>query len=179
MLQSRLIVLALVAVALAVAGCGKSSKSASSATQPASTAASTQTATTEALASGPPLGRAVFVAKANAVCRRFQTKQSHLTVRSRKEIAGVGAKRAAYEAEAIAAFDKLVPPTALAGEWKHMIADARLLSTDTATVFVFLEKGGSFRAAESKSVLGKTEAARKSTSVAATRLGLHDCALAL
>ena len=172
MLQSRLTVLALAALTLVVAGCGKSAKSASQATQSAKTETA-KTATT-----GPALTRAVFVSKADAVCRQLQREQSHLTLRTKGELASVGAKVRAYGAEALAELGRLVPPASLAGEWRQTVADARVLAVDTAKIVESLQ-AGSTASASSRRLIADAATVRTRVLAAAKREGLHDCALTI
>jgi hypothetical protein len=171
MSQSRLVVLVLLAGMLAVAGCGKSAGSSSSATQPSKG----ETGSAQTVASGPPLPRAVFVAKADAVCRRLKSEESHLDVRTKSEFASGLAKLKGWEATALAKLAKLVPPAALAGEWRQTMADARVLSTDTIRALEFATTRG-FKAASSTTLFTDTAAARKRALADARRLGLNDCA---
>lgn len=136
MLHGLLGALALTATTLAASGCGGSSKAASTASTAASTTATTSAtapatdatpqlapATHVKVATGTPLPRVRFIASADAICARANTKIAAVSVVDKQELARAFPQTAVYEAGEANQLTKLVPPAAMAHDWGLIISD--------------------------------------------------------
>lgn len=102
--STRLASVALATSTLAIAGCGSSEK---------------------------PLTRAELTAKANAICKTVTAKLATRTIKSQRDIARVAPELAGFEEAALGELSKLVPPAALADDWKKFVAGAEMLAENT------------------------------------------------
>jgi soluble cytochrome b562 len=98
-IQMAAIVLA--AIAIASAGCGSSAK---------------------------PLTRAQLTAKADVICKSVTAKLASKTIKTKRDIARVAPELASFEQTALTELSKLVPPAALANDWKQFVAGAQTLA---------------------------------------------------
>lgn len=141
----RLAALALIAATLGAGGCGKSAK---------------------------PLTRAQLIAKADVVCRRINHKLSSVTIKSQQDIARVAPKLAAYEQEALSDLAKLVPPTALANDWKEIVAGAQTLADNVAKLGEYA-KSNNIKAA--RPLIASSSKIQEHIQAIAKRDGFQDC----
>jgi hypothetical protein len=105
MTGTRLASLLLATSALAFAGCGSSS--------------------------AKPLTRAELTMKANAICKTVSAKFASKTINNQKEMATVVPELANFEQNELAELSRLVPPAALAEDWKKFISGAETLAENT------------------------------------------------
>lgn len=128
MSSTRIVALTLTAAALAASGCGGS--------KPSSNAASTQTSAQAPTSSSstPSLTRDALIKKADAICARVNAKRSAITVSTLKDYATKLPALAAVEQAADAALSKLVPPTAMAGDWAQIVSASQTVTSDTAKI---------------------------------------------
>ena len=145
MLRTQLAALTLAATALAASGCGGSSKSTSSssaATTTTETTASTTAAsvptppptTSVKVATGTPLSRVRFIAAADAICAKTNTKLSAVTVITGKEFARELPQVVIYDATELEELSKLVPPASLAHDWGTILDDFHMYTEDSGMV---------------------------------------------
>jgi ABC-type dipeptide/oligopeptide/nickel transport system ATPase component len=145
MTRTRLAALALTGAALGASGCGKSAK---------------------------PLTRAQLIAKADVVCRRINRKLSSITIKSQQDIARVAPKLAAYEQEALTDLTKLVPPMALANDWKEIVAGAQTLADNVAKLGEYA-KSNNIKAA--RPLIASSSKIQQRIQAIAKRDGFQDC----
>jgi hypothetical protein len=147
MTHSRLAALVLAAITLTASGCGKSSK---------------------------PLTRMQLIAKADSICKRVndQLKSSNNTIKSKNDIARIVPRIAAFEQTALAELSKLVPPAAMANDWKTIIAGAQTLADNTAKLGEYA-KANNIKAA--KGLIAKSENVQHQMLATAKRDGFKDC----
>jgi hypothetical protein len=137
MLYTQLAALTLAAIAFAVSGCGGSSKSKSTVTAAATTSTQSTTAATPTtiaagkeikIKSGPPLPRAVWIAKGDAICASASAKINSVKATTTQDFARLFPQAAAYEHIEAIEMSKLVPPTANANDWAQMITGVQKFS---------------------------------------------------
>lgn len=123
--------LALVMVAVSAGGCGGGSHTTSS-TAPAN--ATTPTASNAAASRAPRSdpGLQQIIAKADPICRRLDSELAATEPKSLAlaEVARQAPRRAALEQASVADLDKLVPPAAIARDWRQIIAYRRTLADE-------------------------------------------------
>jgi hypothetical protein len=138
MLHMQLTALALAATALALSGCGGSSKSASTTSSAASTPTTTNAnvsvhlAPPITIASGPPLTRAAWIAKGDAICTRTLDKLEATTAKTAEQLARLLPEAAVYDRTEANELSKLVPPTAMADSWAQIVDDLQKYGELTA-----------------------------------------------
>lgn len=133
MSRTRLAALTLAATALAASGCGGSSKNTASpsATATTGTIAAGGAGASESIpspasikaATGKPLSRARFIAAADAICAKTNTKLAAVTVITSKELARQLPQVVIYDATETDELSKLVPPASLAQDWSRILND--------------------------------------------------------
>jgi hypothetical protein len=79
-----------------------------------------------------PLTRAQLLAQGDAICRRVNKKLSATTIKTQKEFVRVLPRLSGYEQQGLAQLSKLIPPAAMADDWKAIVAGAQTLADDTA-----------------------------------------------
>lgn len=144
---TRTATLALLAIGLVLGGCGKSSK---------------------------PLTRAELIAKADTICKRVndKLKSSNNTIKGRQDIARIVPKLASTEQAALAELSKLVPPAALANDWKTIIAGAQTLADNTAKLGEYA-KANNLKAA--RGLITSSEKVQQQVLATARRDGFKYC----
>jgi hypothetical protein len=183
MLIVSLTALAVTAGALAVAGCGGSSKgaatsaastpSSSSSTQ-ATTVAQVPPTTTIAIASGTPLSRTAWIAKADAICAHANTKIEANTIKSTQEFATILPQVALYDKTEAAELSQLVPPPSKTNDWKQIVDGLQLFGEYTSRVAEYAQ-AKNFAAAQPITLQG--EKTHKQFVAIAKRDGFKDCAV--
>jgi hypothetical protein len=136
MSSTRIVALTLTAAALAASGCGGSKPSSDASTQTsaqADTAAPRSTAPTSG-SSTPSLTRDALIKKADAICARVNAKRSAITIRTPKDFATKLPGLATAERTADAALSRLVPPSAMAGDWAQILSASQALASDIAKI---------------------------------------------
>jgi hypothetical protein len=143
MLHIQLAALALVGVALVASGCGGSSKTAESTTTAATastaaatstTAVATQPTTTVQLATGRPLTRAQWIAKAEAICTRTNSNISATTAQTPKEFGRAFPQIAIYEHIESQELSKLVPPASKTRDWAQIVNNLQIVSEESNVI---------------------------------------------
>jgi hypothetical protein len=189
MLHMQLAALVLAATTIAASGCGESSKSTSTATQASSTGASAATTaatpttatSTVALpaptapikvATGTPLARAQFIAAADAICARTNTKLAADVIVTKKEFGRVLPQVAIYDRTETNELSKLVPPAAMAHIWAHMLKDFQSYGEYTSTVARYAQ-ANNFSAASP--IINQADDVRRTLSVIAIGQGFKHC----
>jgi hypothetical protein len=133
MSYTRLAPLALAAAALAVAGCGKSSTSTTAATTAATQPAAAATSATSTSPAVPV--SAALRAKVNAICRRANAQyRSVNSVSQTQGLSPVATRVAAFYQHAATELASLQPPTALAGDWKTLVASYQTIAAKMAAL---------------------------------------------
>jgi hypothetical protein len=135
----------LAVIALAASGCGSSPK---------------------------PLTRAELTAKADTICEGVTTKLKSKTIKSQRDIARVAPELASFEQAALDDLSKLVPPAALADDWKQFVAGAQTLAENTAKLGEYA-KANNLKAAGH--LITASEAVQQRMVVIAKRDGLKAC----
>jgi len=137
MLQASLSLLALAAITVGAMGCGGSSKpvgsassAATSASSPSGTTASVSTLPMPKLtiATGAPLTRSRWIAKADRICAPVNRKVAGNSIVSAADYARLLPQFAAYYSKEAADLSRLVPPTAMAHDDEQIVDGLRLLS---------------------------------------------------
>jgi uncharacterized protein with von Willebrand factor type A (vWA) domain len=141
----QLAALALAAMTLAASGCGSSAK---------------------------PLTRAELTAKADAICKTVTARLAKNTIRTQQDIARVAGELAAFEQVALTNLSKLVPPAALADDWKQFVAGAQTLAENTSKIGEYA-KANNLKA--SKSLITSSQATQRQMTAIAKRDGLRSC----
>jgi hypothetical protein len=142
----HLAALALAGIALAASGCGGSS--------------------------AKPLTRAELTAKADAICRTVTARLAKNTIKTQQDIARVAGELASFEENALNSLGKLVPPPALAEDWKRFVAGAQTLAENTAKIGEYA-RANDLKA--SKNLIVSSQATQKQMTAIAKRDGLKDC----
>jgi hypothetical protein len=123
-------------VTLIISGCGGSSTTASSAGNSTTTGTGTSVATNNSAGTGgvsTQLTRAELNANANTICKRLHAQLLGLNRGSEKlDVEHVFLRAATAERAALAALQKLTPPSELAGDWKQIVATISTLAEDSA-----------------------------------------------
>jgi hypothetical protein len=130
MLGVSLAAVALAATALTASGCGSSkagtakrptnaSTTAESSTAPASTPQLTTSGIP--LASGKPLSRSAWIAKAENICARSNTKASTISITRFNEYATALPQIALYTRKEARELSRLVPPPSKAHDWTQIV----------------------------------------------------------
>jgi hypothetical protein len=144
---TRLTALALTATALTATGCGGSSK---------------------------PLTRAELTKKADAICRRVDTKLAS-TKKGTSTVQGIARlapRLASFEQMALAELSKLTPPSVLANDWKMIIAGAQTLAENTAKLGEYA-KANDIKGAQG--LITSSEQTQHQLIATAKRDGLTEC----
>lgn len=133
MLHAQLAALVLAATTLAASGCGGSTKNSSTTT---ATGATATTATTSAASptttavirppTGKPLTRSQWIAKADAICARANTRVSSITIVSEKEFTRQIPQVATYNRTETGELSKLVPPASMTSAWTRLLKEYAL-----------------------------------------------------
>lgn len=139
MTHIRLAAFALVAITITIAGCGGGSSNTSSVANGVSSKTSS-TATVDSRSSaaqalsdggyGKALSNSELIAKADAVCTRFNVAAAaarHVTIHTMQDVVNAAQKQAAIERTAVAELSKLTPPATLAHDWEQILSIRRLL----------------------------------------------------
>jgi hypothetical protein len=142
MLRTQLAALTLAVTTLAASGCGGSSKDTANpnATTGTTTAGATgasvsaPSSTAVKVATGNPLSRTRFIAAADAICAKTNTKLAAVTVITTREFARQLPQVVLYDATEINELSKLVPPTSLARDWSTMLNDFHQFTEYSRTV---------------------------------------------
>lgn len=146
MVGRRLLGALLAAGALMSAGCGESAK---------------------------PLTRAQLLHRADAICRKVNTKLSSTKIKTEKDLVRALPKLAGYEQEGLAELSKLIPPERMAEDWKMIVAGAQTLADDVAKL------GEDAKAKDLKAahaVVDEIGKVQQRTTAIAKRDGFKDCA---
>lgn len=120
--KSTLAASALATIVLVAAGCGGSS----------STSSSTSTPVPVNPASGQPLTAAALIAKADAICARVNELRGTTTVSTPESMAQLLPTLAANEQKALTELRSLTPPTAIANDWRQVLASHQTIAEYTA-----------------------------------------------
>jgi hypothetical protein len=142
MLRTQLAALTLAVTALAASGCGGSSKDTANpnATTGTTTPGATDTSVSAPsstgikVATGKPLSRARFIAAADAICAKTNTKLAAVTVITTRELSRQLPQVVLYDATETNELSKLVPPTSLAHDWSTMLNDFHQITEYSRTV---------------------------------------------
>jgi hypothetical protein len=177
-LHRQLAMLALGATALAVAGCGGSSKAGMTATKTSTSSLPPAVAPspTPKLASGRPLSRSVWVAKANAICARTNARVKASKIKSRQEFARVIPQIALYEKTAAVELAELVPPRNKTGDWQKIVTGFRLTGEYLTKVATMVRDESPSSVQSSRSLVIAGNEARTRIVGIATADGLKSCA---
>ena len=130
MSAKQLAAMALAGAVLTAVGCGSSSKTGSTtsaAVLPAQSSTAAQTSTTGSIeeikvSTGKPLSRAVWIAKADAICGRANVKLSSTTAKTTQDFARLLPQAAGYERIEATELAKLVPPHGREGDWQQIVS---------------------------------------------------------
>lgn len=79
-----------------------------------------------------PLTRAQLLAKADAICKRIDTRLSGTTIKSEKQLIHFLPRVAGFEQQALVELSKLNPPSKMAEDWKKIVAGAQTIADSTA-----------------------------------------------
>lgn len=178
MLPTRLAAMALTTSALlAASGCGGSSKDTSttaSSTTKATAVTATAPPTTPApkVATGTPLTRAQFIAKANSICTHTNAKRSAIVVVHASEYARELPQAVIYDATETNELSKLVPPDALRHDWSQFLSDFHLYTEYTNTIAKYAQANN---LSVGKSLLPAAERIHHRFASIAARDGLTGC----
>lgn len=169
--------------ALMATGCGGSTKSSSTgaasnagaAPSITTTSASATTASnsTETAPAGKQLTRAALILRADAICARVNKRRTQLNFGSQTDVAKVMPALASFERKAASELGELIPPTAMAGDWKVIVAGAQALASETASYGQFAKANNP--EAEHRVFVEAGKAQAKMAPVA-RRDGLKQCA---
>lgn len=163
MSRSRLAALTLAAGALMASGCGSGS------------AKSEQTgfSTKQTGTSSKSLTQAELVARANAICRRVHAERAALpSINSKQDLRTVLSRAGAQEQAGVVELEKLVPPSAVANDWKQIVKAGRTLAGYTTLYGQYVASGNS-RAA--RTLFGAVLSLQKSMAAVAKRDGFVSC----
>lgn len=124
-----------------------------------------------------PLTRAQLIAKADAICRRVNARLSSAnnTIKTQQDIARVAPKLSAFEQAALAEMSKLVPPAALAEDWKVIVTGAQTLADNTAKLG---EYAGSNNLKAARTLIATSQKVQQRMLATAKRDGFKDCSQA-
>jgi hypothetical protein len=142
---TRLAVLALIAVALGICGCGSSAK---------------------------PLTRAELTAKADAICKTVTAKLAGTKVKTQQDIGRVAPELAFFEESALAQLSKLVPPAALAEDWKKFVAGAQTLAENTSKLGEYAKAN---KLKQARGLIVSSQQVQQGMMTIAKRDGLKSC----
>lgn len=171
---TRLAVIALASTALAVSGCGNAAKHGVSDGSGKTTAEVATEASTTVGQKGKVLVQEELIAKANSICARINARRDGLDIKSARDYGRLLPSLAIYEESTAAELASLIPPPALEGPWRQMVADAKTLADDTAKVGKYAADHGSVVGANSVASAG-TLAAHHFQKVASQN-GIKECA---
>jgi hypothetical protein len=137
MLHAYLAALALATTTLATSGCGGSSKTDAPTTAAVTTTSSATTAAATTgepitIASGKPLSRSTWIAKGDKICTRANVKLDSTIIRTKQDFARVLPQAASYDHIEAVELSKLVPPAALADDWKQVVNGFQKFGEETA-----------------------------------------------
>ncbi len=122
--------------------------------------------------SAKPLTRAELTTKANAICETVTAKLANHTIKTQQDIARVAGELASFEEAALNNLGKLVPPAALADDWKQFVAGAQTLAENTSKIGEYA-RANNLKA--SKSLIVSSQATQKQMTAIAKRDGLKSC----
>lgn len=153
---------------LAVAGCGGSSS-------PKPTGTAANEGPTQTRAPGHSSGSPSVIVKADAICRRLNNELTAAPPRGveASQIARSAPHNAALEQRAIVELTRITPPTALAGDWRQMIAYRQTLADDLLKLARYAKAND---AVSMQALAVSKKRAHQKLSELATRDGFNDCA---
>jgi hypothetical protein len=126
--------------------------------------------------SSKQLTRDQLVAKANTICTELNGNLEALSRTTNNTPSGLFAKAAVYEKTALAGMKQLIPPAALADDWKQIVAGTQTLTDETVTYSNYVKEGKIDQARTVANQYGPVKHEIKDT---ATSDGITACAHAL
>jgi hypothetical protein len=138
----------------------------------AATVLAVATSATAGCGSSKPLTRAELTAKADAICQTVTAKLASRTIKTQQDIAQIAPELASFEQDALAKLSKLVPPAALADDWKQFVGGAETLAENTAKLGEYA-KSNNLKAA--RGLIVSSEAVQHKMQAIAKRDGLTAC----
>lgn len=119
-----------------------------------------------------PLTRSELTAKANAICKTVTTKLATKNITTQQDIARVAPELASFEQTALTELGKLVPPAALASDWKQFVTDAGTLAENTLKLGEYA-KAKALKAA--RGLIDSSETVQRRMQTTAKRDGIVEC----
>jgi hypothetical protein len=158
--------LATVVVPVLLSGCGGSSSPTKTRT----------TATARGTAGSPPLTQAQLVRKADAVCASVEEYVAAHRAKSLSEVSRLAPEVAARKRAAAAELERLIPPPALASEWKLITSDVR---TSAGYTQMFAGYAASHNLQAIQTLQATANALHQQIATVVTREGIARCSHAL